>query len=57
MADPAAAEREVVGLVFHRGWPRARLADGFSVDVRTIRRWFDASLTKLQWTLKDDPPR
>ena len=50
-------EREVVGLIHYHGWTQVQVAELFQVDVRTIRRWWDAALAKLQRVLKDDPTR
>ena len=44
-------EREVVGLIFYHGWTQAQAAELFQRDVRTIRRWWDAALAKLQAAL------
>jgi RNA polymerase sigma-70 factor (ECF subfamily) len=46
-------EREVVGLVFYHGWTQAQAAELFQVDVRTIRRWWEAALVRLHRAMKD----
>lgn len=45
-------EREVVGLVFYHGWTQARVAELFQINVRTVRRWWEAALVKL-YRIKD----
>lgn len=46
-------EREVVGLIFYHGWKQQEVADLFEVNVRTVRRWWEAALCKLHRLLKD----
>jgi RNA polymerase sigma factor (sigma-70 family) len=49
-----AREREIVGLIYYHGWTQAQVADLFRVNVRTVRRWWEAALVKLHRELKDD---
>jgi DNA-directed RNA polymerase specialized sigma24 family protein len=46
-------EREVVGLIYYHGWTQAEVAHLFEVSERTIRRRWEAALTRLHRTLKD----
>lgn len=41
-------EREVVGLVFYHGMTQAEVALILNVSERTVRRWWEAALVKLQ---------
>jgi RNA polymerase sigma factor (sigma-70 family) len=47
-------EREVVGLVFYHGWTQVQVAEVFQVDVRTVRRWWEAALVKLHRELSGE---
>jgi RNA polymerase sigma factor (sigma-70 family) len=49
-----AQEREVVGLIYYHGWSQAQVAELFQVNVRTVRRWWEAALVKLHRELKDE---
>jgi RNA polymerase sigma factor (sigma-70 family) len=49
----AAQEREVVSLIFYHGWTQPQVAELFEVNVRTVRRWWEAALIKLHGVLKD----
>jgi RNA polymerase sigma-70 factor (ECF subfamily) len=51
-----AEEREVVGLVFYHGWTQSQVAELFQVDVRTIRRRWQAALLRLRDHLQESPP-
>jgi len=42
-----AEEREVIGLAFYHGWTRARMAELFQVDERTIRRRWQSACLRL----------
>jgi RNA polymerase sigma factor (sigma-70 family) len=46
-------EREVVGLIYYHGWTQAEVADMFQVNVRTVRRWWEAALVTLHRELDD----
>ncbi len=46
-------EREVVGLVYYHGWSQAQVAELFQVNVRTVRRWWNSAVAKLQGPLTD----
>jgi RNA polymerase sigma factor (sigma-70 family) len=46
--------REVVGLVHYHGWTQAQVAELFSVDVRTVRRWWESALERLHSAMKDE---
>jgi RNA polymerase sigma factor (sigma-70 family) len=48
----AAQEREVVGLIYYHGWTQAQVAELFQVNVRTVRRWWEAALVKLHAVLQ-----
>jgi RNA polymerase sigma-70 factor (ECF subfamily) len=48
-----AAEREVVGLVFYHGWTQAEVAQLFGVSARTVRRWWQAALLRLNGLLEE----
>lgn len=47
----AAQEREVVSLIFYHGWTQPQVAELFQVNVRTVRRWWEAALAKLHGEL------
>jgi RNA polymerase sigma factor (sigma-70 family) len=49
-----AEEREIVGLIYYQGWTQAQVAELFQVNVRTVRRRWEAVLVKLHRVLKDD---
>jgi RNA polymerase sigma factor (sigma-70 family) len=46
-------EREVVGLIYYHGWTQAQVAEMFEVNVRTVRRWWEAALVTLHRELED----
>lgn len=46
-------DREVVGLIFYHGWTQAQVAELFQVNVRTVRRWWEAALLDLHRQLAD----
>jgi RNA polymerase sigma factor (sigma-70 family) len=46
-----AQEREVVGLIYYHGWTQAQVAELFQVNVRTVRRWWEAALVELHRVL------
>ncbi len=46
-----AQEREVVGLIFYHGWTQTQVAELFQVNVRTVRRWWEAALVELHRVL------
>jgi RNA polymerase sigma-70 factor (ECF subfamily) len=46
-------EREVVGLVFYHGWKQAQVAELFGVSERTIRRWWESALHRLNQGLQE----
>ncbi len=46
-------EREVVGLIYYHGWTQAQVADLFQVNVRTVRRWWQAALVELHRALTE----
>ncbi len=46
-------EREVVGLVYYHGWTQAQVAELFQVNVRTVRRWWESAVARLQGLLND----
>ncbi len=48
-----AEEREVVGLIYYHGWTQAQVAELIQVNVRTVRRRWEAALVKLHRELKD----
>jgi len=48
-------EREVVSLLFYHDWTQQQVADLFQVDVRTIRRWWQAGLTNLRKKCQELP--
>jgi RNA polymerase sigma factor (sigma-70 family) len=47
-------EREVVGLIYYHGWTQAQVAELFQVNVRTVRRWWEAALVELHRVLKSE---
>ena len=49
-----AQEREVVGLIYYHGWTQTQVAELFEVNVRTVRRWWEAILVKLHRVLKGE---
>jgi RNA polymerase sigma-70 factor (ECF subfamily) len=51
-----AAEREVVSLVFYHDWTQARIAELFQVDERTVRRYWQKAVLRLQEKLGDELP-
>ncbi len=54
VANLPAQEREIVGLIYYHGWTQAQVAELFQVNVRTVRRWWEAALVKLHRGLKDE---
>jgi RNA polymerase sigma factor (sigma-70 family) len=54
VANLPAQEREVVGLIYYHGWTQTQVAELFQVNVRTVRRWWEAALVKLHRELKDE---
>jgi RNA polymerase sigma factor (sigma-70 family) len=48
-------EREVVGLIFYQGWKQEEVAGMFGVSVRTVQRWWQNALKRLQSLLSDWP--
>jgi RNA polymerase sigma factor (sigma-70 family) len=46
-------QREVVGLIFYHGWKQAQVAQLFGVSERTVRRWWEAAITRLYVLLKE----
>jgi RNA polymerase sigma factor (sigma-70 family) len=48
-------EREVVGLIFYQGWKQDQVAELFGVSVRTVQRWWQKALEKLQSLLSEWP--
>jgi RNA polymerase sigma factor (sigma-70 family) len=54
VAKLPAQEREVVGLIYYHGWSQAQVAELFQVNVRTVRRWWEAALVKLHRDLKGE---
>jgi RNA polymerase sigma factor (sigma-70 family) len=49
-----AQERELVGLIYYHGWTQGQVAELFEVNIRTVRRWWEAVLVKLHQALKGD---
>jgi RNA polymerase sigma-70 factor (ECF subfamily) len=47
-----AEEREVVGLMFYHGWKRHEVAELFGIDERTVRRWWNQALERLNGQLR-----
>lgn len=47
-------EREVVDLIYYHGWTQAQVAELFHVNVRTVRRWWEAALVELHRVLKSE---
>ena len=47
-------QREVVGLIFYHGWTQIQVADLFQVSVRTVQRYWQSALARLNRVLKDD---
>ena len=43
-----------MGLIYYHGWTQAQVAELFQVNVRTVRRWWEAALVKLHRVLKGD---
>lgn len=54
VANLPTREREVVDLVFYHDWTQAQVAELFGVDVRTVRRWWEAALVRLHEALADE---
>jgi RNA polymerase sigma factor (sigma-70 family) len=52
-----AQERELVGLIYYHGWTQGQVAELFEVNIRTVRRWWEAVLIKLHRVLKGDEER
>jgi RNA polymerase sigma-70 factor (ECF subfamily) len=46
-------EREVVSLVYYHGWAQAEVADVLGVTTRTVRRRWQAAMTRLRYALSD----
>jgi RNA polymerase sigma-70 factor (ECF subfamily) len=46
-----AEEREVVGLVFYHGWKQAEVAALLQVSERTVRRWWQSALLRMNGAL------
>ncbi len=51
-----AHEHEVVGLVFYHGWTQAQIAELLGVDVRTVRRRWQAACLELHAALGGELP-
>ena len=51
-----AEEREVVGLAFYHGWRKPDIAEMFGVNVRTVRRRWQAACLRLSAALGGDLP-
>src|SRR5262245_16223458 len=49
-------EREVFSLAFYHGWPQARIAELLDVDVRTVRRRWQAACLRLKALVGELPP-
>ena len=49
-------EREVFGLTFYHGWTQQQIAELFGIDVRTVRRRWQAACLALADTLRNDLP-
>ena len=49
-----AEQREVVSLVFYHGWQQQDVAELLQVNVRTVRRWWQAALARLSANLQPD---
>jgi RNA polymerase sigma-70 factor (ECF subfamily) len=56
VAHLPAEEREVVGLVFYHGWTQAQIAELFQVDVRTVRRHWQAACMRLMDRVGENLP-
>jgi RNA polymerase sigma factor (sigma-70 family) len=54
VAKLPAQEREVVGLIYYHGWTQSQVAELFHVNVRTVRRWWQAALVTLHRELEDE---
>jgi RNA polymerase sigma-70 factor (ECF subfamily) len=46
-------EREVIGLIFYHGWKQAQVAELFGVSERTVRRWWESALRRLNQGLQE----
>jgi len=46
-------EREVMGLLFYHGWKQAQVAELFGVTERTVRRWWESAIRRLNQGLQD----
>jgi DNA-directed RNA polymerase specialized sigma24 family protein len=44
----------VVGLIFYQGWTQAQVAEVLGVNVRTVRRRWEAALVRLHRVLKPE---
>ncbi len=40
-----------MSLIFYHGWTQLQVAELFEVNVRTVRRWWEAALVKLHGEL------
>jgi RNA polymerase sigma-70 factor (ECF subfamily) len=49
-------EREVMGLAFYNGWTQPQIAELLEVDVRTVRRRWQAACLRLQEMVGDRLP-
>ena len=47
-------EREIVGLIFYHGWTQAQVAELFQINVRTVRRRWEAAMQKLYATFREE---
>jgi RNA polymerase sigma factor (sigma-70 family) len=54
MARLPAEEREVVSLVFYRGWQQAAVAELLQISVRTVRRRWESALVTLHARVIDE---
>src|SRR5262249_16768278 len=52
-----AEQREAVGLIFYHGWTQIQVANLFQVSVRTVQRYWQHALARLNRVLKDDSAR
>ncbi|WP_437193501.1 RNA polymerase sigma factor [Planctomicrobium sp. SH527] len=49
-------QRELVGLVFYHGWTQAQIAELLELDVRTVRRYWQAACLRLHELLNGRLP-
>jgi RNA polymerase sigma-70 factor (ECF subfamily) len=54
VAKLPAREQEVIGLAYYHGWTQTQIAALFQVSTRTVQRWQDAAVARIQEATSTD---